>query len=103
MKINGTPPIHINQSISKMDNMQTMEWTEKTPSSHEHAFAHFLIDTNDQLLAADNALQTLASGQSNSLHQTMLTLEEAKLSFQFMEQVRNRLMSAWQDILREQI
>ena len=62
-----------------------------------------LSTTNEQLLGADNALQQLASGQATNLHQTMLTLEEAKLSFQFLEQVRNRLMSAYQDILREQI
>ena len=62
-----------------------------------------LSTTNEQLLGADTALQQLASGQATNLHQTMLTLEEAKLSFQFLEQVRNRLMSAYQDILREQI
>jgi len=97
VKIGGTPPINFNQPINKM------ELTEKPASSSAQAFTHFLTDTNDHLLAADNALQELASGQAPSLHQAMLTLEEAKISFQFLEQVRNRLMSAWQDILREQI
>ena len=97
MKIGGTPPIHFNQPINKM------ELTEKTTPSTDQAFTHFLTDTNDQLLAADTALQQLVSGHATSLHQTMLTLEEAKISFQFLEQVRNRLMSAYQDILREQI
>lgn len=77
---------------------------EVKPSS---GFADFLADsisnTNDHLVAADTALQQLARGEATSLHQTMLTLDEAKLSFQFLEQVRNRLMSAYQDILREQI
>ncbi len=72
-----------------------------------HGFADLLVEsvsnTNDHLLAADNALQHLAQGDATSLHQTMLTLDEAKLSFQCLEQVRNRLMSAYQDILREQI
>lgn len=76
-------------------------------SSNQPSFAHFLTEkvtqTNDDLIAADTALQQLAGGHAHSLHQTMLTLEQAKLSFQLMEQVRNRLMSAYQDILREQI
>ena len=97
MKISHSPPIPFSQSIDPL------ELTEKSASSAPHVFTDFLTDTNDHLLAADSALQALASGQSTSLHQTMLTLEEAKLSFQFLEQVRNRLMSAWQDILREQI
>ena len=62
-----------------------------------------VTDTNTQLNAADNALNELASGRSENLHQTMITLEQAKLSFQYLEQIRNRLMSAYQDILREQI
>lgn len=99
MKIDSTIPMQFNQPI------KSMELTEKPTSSE--AFTHFLTDTvshtNDHLLAADTALQQLASGQATSLHQTMLTLEEAKISFQFLEQVRNRLMSAYQDILREQI
>ena len=78
---------------------------ETPPVANE--FSHWLTDkvseTNEKLVAADDALQQLASGQATSLHQTMLTLEEAKLSFQFLEQIRNRLMSAYQDILKEQI
>lgn len=70
-------------------------------------FASWLSDqvntTNNQLLAADTALQQLASGNGANLHQSMLALEEAKLSFQYVEQIRNRLMAAYQDILREQI
>lgn len=93
MKIDSTPSIHFN----------TMELTEKPASTKPHAFTQLITDTNDQLLAADAALQQLASGNATNLHQTMLKMEEAKLSFQFLEQVRNRLMSAYQDILREQI
>lgn len=87
--------------------MNKPETVEKKLAPDSQSFAHLLTDTvsntNDHLLAADDALQQLASGHATSLHQTMLTLEEAKLSFQFLEQIRNRLMSAYQDILREQI
>lgn len=90
-------------SVQFADHLKPSTPIEQTPVS----FADFLTDTvsttNTQLLAADEALQQLASGQANNLHQTMLTMEEAKLSFQFLEQIRNRLMTAYQDILREQI
>jgi flagellar hook-basal body complex protein FliE len=80
---------------------------DKPHDSSHQPFSDFLSDcvqdTNTRLLTADEALQDLAKGHSVNLHQTMLTLEEAKLSFQLLEQVRNRLMSAYQDILREQI
>ena len=80
-----------------------MDLAEKPTSSFANWLTTTVSETNEQLVGADNALQQLASGQATNLHQTMLTLEQAKLSFQFLEQVRNRLMSAYQDILREQI
>lgn len=97
MRIDDVMPINLNQPVREMESV-------KKPAE---PFSSWLMDkvsnTNQQLLNADTALQQLASGQAVSLHQTMLTLEEAKLSFQFLEQIRNRLMAAYQDILREQI
>ncbi len=101
MKIDATLPMPFMPPLKKM------ELTETGASPTANTFTHFLTDTvshtNDHLVAADEALQQLASGQATSLHETMLTLEQAKISFQFLEQIRNRLMSAYQDILREQI
>lgn len=95
----------------RIDAINTQEIRLQTPffetKTATPSFANWLGEhlstTNDQLNQADFALAQLASGQSNNLHQTMLSLEEAKLSFQFLEQIRNRLMSAYQDLMREQI
>ncbi len=97
MKIDATLPINLNPHAKEI------EWMEKPTPSFEHWLTEKVSATNDQLIAADHTLQQLASGQAVSLHQSMLTLEEAKLSFQYLEQIRNRLMAAYQDILREQI
>lgn len=80
-----------------------IESVEKPETHFEHWLTDTVGQTNDKLIDADNALRDLASGNSTSLHHTMLKMEEAKLSFQYLEQIRNRLMSAYQDILREQI
>lgn len=73
----------------------------------DNSFAAWLGDkigeTNHQLNVADNVLTELATGKVDNLHEAMLTIEQAKLSFQYLEQIRNRLMSAYQDLLREQI
>jgi flagellar hook-basal body complex protein FliE len=59
------------------------------------------VDT--QLMAAQNDLQQLALGQGESLHQVMIRMEEARLSFQLMMQVRNRVLEAYQDVMRMQL
>jgi flagellar hook-basal body complex protein FliE len=65
--------------------------------------AQALGSVNDQLLRADNGLQRLATGDAESLHQVMISLEEARIGLQLVVQVRNRLLEAYQDVLRMQV
>ena len=58
---------------------------------------------NRELLQADAGLQQLATGQVENLHQVMIALEEARLGLQLAVQVRNRLLEAYQEILRMQV
>lgn len=55
----------------------------------------------DAALKASQAdLQKLAVGEAPSLHEVMVRLEESRISFQLMLQVRNRLLEAYQDVMR---
>ena len=58
---------------------------------------------NSKIAGSDQLLQRLATGEVDNLHQVMVSLEEAKLSFQLLVQVRNKLLEAYQDILRMQV
>lgn len=93
----------INTNLFLTTKPQSMELTKAPETTFATWLGEQISATNNQLNQADHALNQLASGQTDNLHQTMITMEEAKLSFQFLEQIRNRLMSAYQDILREQI
>jgi flagellar hook-basal body complex protein FliE len=48
-------------------------------------------------------LQALASGKVDNLHDVMIRLEESRVSFQLMMQVRARLLEAYQDIMKMQV
>lgn len=58
---------------------------------------------NTQLLGTQTDLQQLALGQAGSVHQVMIRMEEARLSFELMMQVRNRVLEAYQDVMRMQL
>jgi flagellar hook-basal body complex protein FliE len=58
---------------------------------------------NDKMQSADKQVQDLALGKANNLHDVMIALEETKLAFQLMVQIRTRALEAYQDILRMQI
>lgn len=66
-------------------------------------FSAQLADASDQLAKADRALEGLALGETQNLHHVMLAMEEARLSFQLMVQVRNRVLESYQDLMRMQI
>jgi flagellar hook-basal body complex protein FliE len=67
-----------------------------------------LKSTIDQVSAAQVDAQKMAedfsSGQSDvNLQDVMINLQKASLSFQQMVQVRNRLVSAYHDIMNIQV
>jgi flagellar hook-basal body complex protein FliE len=62
-----------------------------------------LAEVNAAQLEAARAVDALAGGESQSLHQTMIALQRADVSFQLMMQVRNKIVGAYEDIQRMQI
>jgi flagellar hook-basal body complex protein FliE len=58
---------------------------------------------NESLLAAQAGMQGLAAGTAPDLHRVMIQMEESQLSFQLMLQVRNRLLEAYQDVMKMQV
>ncbi len=52
---------------------------------------------------ADRSVTDLAAGQPVELHDVMLNVEQANLAFQLALQVRNKLIEAYQEILRMQV
>lgn len=66
-------------------------------------FTQQLAQVNGQLVAVDREMQGVAMGSGQSLHQFMIHMEEAKLSFQLLTQVRNRLLESYQEVMRMQV
>ena len=58
---------------------------------------------NQELLVSQTDLQQLATGNAQNLHQIMMRLEESRLSFELLMQVRNRAMEAYQDVMKMQV
>lgn len=75
--------------------------------AHSSGFADSLKQAiskaNDIQLGADQATEALMTGQTQNIHQTMVALQEADVSFQLMMQIRNKLVSAYDEIQRMQI
>ncbi len=71
--------------------------------SFQNLLGNFVQDVNDKQVAAGDAVNGLLSGKNVSLHQAMISMEEASVSFQLMVEVRNKLLDSYQELMRMQI
>jgi flagellar hook-basal body complex protein FliE len=51
---------------------------------------------------ADQKVQALLDGNGQDIHGAMIAVQKADLSFQLMMQVRNKIVSAYQEVARMQ-
>jgi flagellar hook-basal body complex protein FliE len=58
---------------------------------------------NDAQLQGNQAVDALLTGQTQDIHRTMVALEQANVSFQLMMQIRNKLVTAYEEIQRMQM
>ena len=78
------------------------ERTPTTTATLGKVVQGFVADTNAQQLQADKSVELLATGQSDSVHETMLALTKADLSLRVFMEVRNKVIDAYQDVMRMQ-
>lgn len=71
--------------------------------SFSELLANQIVDVNNLQKEADTAIQNLVSGKSNNIQETMLAVEKAEIAFKTMNQVRNKVIEAYKEVMRMQI
>lgn len=71
--------------------------------SFANVLKSFVEEVNAKQGAASEAVSALQSGQNVPLHQAVIAMEEANVSFQLMVEVRNKLLESYQEIMRLQV
>jgi flagellar hook-basal body complex protein FliE len=77
------------------------------PGAAANSFSRLLNDAVGQIdklqKGADSNIQKLATGQPVDMHDVTISAEQANLSFQLGLQVRNKLIEAYQEVMRMQV
>jgi flagellar hook-basal body complex protein FliE len=55
---------------------------------------------NDLSQKSDLEIQKIITGESDELHTAVIAMQRADVSFQMMMQVRNKIVQAYQEVLR---
>jgi flagellar hook-basal body complex protein FliE len=71
--------------------------------SFSHLLSQALGDVNQLHLNADADAQKLVSGDQVDVHQVMIGMEKANVAFGLTVQVRNKLIEAYQEVMRMQV
>ena len=97
----------------KVDNNDGINFDIKAPGLEGgeieggKTFGEFLQDSIGQVNTlqkeANVAMEKLASGESQNLHETLLAVEKAEISFKMMNQVRTKVIDAYREIMKMQM
>ena len=77
-----------------------------TQKTKDASFSGMLKESVEKVNAlqqqANTAIDELVLGNSKDIVQTMITVEKADVSFRLMMQVRNKIIQAYEEIMRMQ-
>ena len=109
----GVPPIPQNFAASKIAGpgaaaeIGTLGGGREVLQGAEKSFSSVLekaVDAVDQKMKASGEEQMkLMSGETNNIHQAMISMQESGVAFSLMVEVRNKLVESYQELMRMQI
>ena len=95
--------IESGMGLSKIFPEQGKVGSSSTAEGAGKFFSELVSKVNDMQVQSDKSIQGLASGENKNLHEVMIAVEKASISFQFMSQVRNKALEAYQEVMRMQV
>jgi flagellar hook-basal body complex protein FliE len=86
------------QSILPKTETVNKEASESKGTAFGEYVKQSLSDVNRQMLDADQAINDLATGENQDIHNTMISMKKAEISFELVMQVRNKIIAAYDEI-----
>jgi flagellar hook-basal body complex protein FliE len=96
LEIKSIGDISLGKEIKKANSQDFVE-------SFQKMLGDSLNKVNTLQSNADEMLKKLAAGEVKDIHDVMIAVEKAGIAFQLTMQIRNRVIEAYQEIMRMQI
>ena len=107
------PPIDLTQAAKSLVAVQEVkppdvqadvsEISGDPSATFTQAIKKAVGEVNDLSNTADKLAVNLASGDVEDVHKAMIAMQKAKLALDFTIQVRNKVIEAYQEIMRMQV
>ncbi len=83
--------------------IESVSRSQKSSVSFSDILKKSVENVNSLQKQADVAINDLVLGDSKDIVQTMVAMEKADVSFRLMMQVRNKIMQAYEAVMRMQV
>jgi flagellar hook-basal body complex protein FliE len=93
----------INNSLSQAIKPLDSGAVGKASSDFGDMLKTMLDQVNETQTKGEQATQNLQSGDAKHLHEVMIAVEEADVSLRMLVQMRNKALTAYEEIMRMQI
>lgn len=97
----------MNNQITRVGNQGIAQPLEKSVAkvqegreSFESTLKKFVNDVNTLQNEASISIDKLAKGEVTDVHDVMIAVEEANTAMEFMLEIRNKIVEAYQEIMR---
>ncbi|MBW7899375.1 Flagellar hook-basal body complex protein FliE [Candidatus Brocadiaceae bacterium B188] len=71
--------------------------------SFKKTLGSFLDEVNDLQIKANESIENLATEKVKNVHEVMIAMAKAEVSFKFMMEARNKLVETYKEVMRMQI
>jgi len=102
MPISLTHPVGM-APIAPVSTENVASVQEASPASFKDLMKKALVDLNASQVEGSNAIQNLATGGAENLHDVIMSMEKAGLTLQYAIQIRNKVLEAYQSVIQMQI
>ncbi len=88
------PPVELREAPAQIDSRA---------EAFNKVLRHFLGDVNLQQINADQAVERLITGETDDINEVMLALSKADLTFRMFVDIRDKVIDAYQEVMRMQL
>lgn len=97
----------IEATAERYGSTPALTFPERPAEAGGESFGRLLQNSLDRVgrlqAEADRSLEDLTMGRQADIHSTMIAMEKAGVAFEFALEIRNKLLNAYETLMRQQI
>ena len=91
------------QGLTPLDRTIGEKRSAETDDTFGSTLKKFVDDVNSLQNQMDTKIEKLATGEITDVHEVMIAVDEDNTAMEFMLEIRNKIVEAYQEVMRMQV